>query len=184
MSRAAVSLAALLLLLLVGAGGVRAEEVRFEVARPLFGAPSVDDAYVLPLQDPADIAYARAILADDPLATARIVVAQIAAGADGVNRNLRAPGQPLWNWHVSAFTTFAEITIELCDGGPQFVENDVAGWMANTGGQICFWSYTVTRELPAAAPLPASRGPGALLGAALLLVAGALALRVRGRRAI
>ena len=104
------------------------------------------------------------------------------AGADGINRDLRAPGEPLWNWHVSAFTDFAEVTIELCDGGPQFVENDVAGWIANTGGQICFWSYTVTRELPPIAALPASRGLGALLGAGLLLASGALALGLRRRR--
>lgn len=166
------------LLALASAAPARAEVVYFEVSSPCCG----NDAYVLALEAPADIAHARAILAGDPSATERIVVAQIAAGADGVNRDLFAPGEPLWSWHVSEFWGFAEVTIELCDGGPGFVEDDVEGWIANTGGQICFWSYAVTAELPPAAALPASQGLGALLGAGLLLAAGALALALHGRR--
>jgi len=165
-----------LLLPLLAAVPAQAETVYFQVSAPCCH----DDAYVLPLEAAADIAYARAIISGDPSASARIVVAQIEAGADGINRDLLAPGQPAWNWHVASFTTFAEVTIELCDGGPGFVENDVAGWMANTGGQICFWSYTVTAELPGIAPLPASRGLGALLGLGLLVVVGGW---VRVRRA-
>jgi len=165
----------LVLLLLFVAAPAQAEIVYFQVSAPCCES----DAYVLPLEAAVDIAYARSILSGDPSATARIVVAQIEAGADGINRDLLAPGEPAWNWHVASFTTFAEVTIELCDGGPGFVENDVAGWIANTGGQICFWAYTVTGELPGIAPLPASRGLGALLGAGLVLVAGAWALARR-----
>jgi hypothetical protein len=107
------------------------------------------DAYVLPLGDPNDVADARALIAQGPASgVGSIAVARIAAGADGVNRNPLAPGAPAWSWHVTSFEAFADAAIELCDGWPGYVESDVPGWIANTNGTICFWSYTVTAELP------------------------------------
>ena len=103
-----------------------------------------DQAYVLPLEDPSDIAHAKQLIAKGPSVGSPLVVAKIAEGSDAINRDTLATGEPFWSWHVTQFQGFADFTIELCDGNPQFVENDVAGWIANTGGQICFWSYTVT----------------------------------------
>jgi hypothetical protein len=103
-----------------------------------------DQAYVLPLEDPSDIAHAKQLIAKGPSVGSPLVVAKIAEGSDDINRDTLAAGEPFWSWHVSQFEGFADFTIELCDGNPQFVENDVAGWIANTSGQICFWSYTVT----------------------------------------
>lgn len=106
------------------------------------------DSYILPLADPADIAAARAIVADPDEAVARIVVATIGecADCDYVNRDLLQGGRR-WSWCVTGFEAFAENTIEIYDGWPTFVEDDVEGWIANTNGVIGFWSYTVTREL-------------------------------------
>ena len=77
------------------------------------------------------------------------MVAQIAKGEDGVNRDYLAPGEPLWSWNVARFDSFADISIELIDGWPTFVEQDVDGWIANTNGYIGFWSYTVVAEVTA-----------------------------------
>lgn len=125
------------------------------------------DSYVLPLEAAADIAHARELIANGTAAGSSIVVAHIVAGADGINRDVLAPGEPLWSWHVDRFDGFADITAEILDGWPGFVEQDVAGWIGNTGGYIGFWNYTVTAELPAAVPVP---------GALLLLGSGALGL--------
>jgi hypothetical protein len=156
--------AALLLALLLGApGSAGAAPIAFLVAEPP-GSVFHGDSYVLVLEADADIAHARALVAAAPLPAATIAVATIAEGADGVNRDHRAAGAPAWSWHLTAFTEFAESTIELCDGWPGFVEEDVATWIENTEGTICFWTYTVVEELP-------EPGAPALLaaGAALLL---------------
>jgi len=100
-----------------------------------------------------------------------IVGARIAAGADGVNRDLLAPGAPEWSWHVTEFVQFAEGAAEILDGSPAAVENDVEGWIANTGGLIGFAYYTVVQEVPEAS------GP-TLLGVG----SGVLFLRRRFRR--
>jgi hypothetical protein len=110
--------------------------------------PSHYDSYVLPLQDPAAVAHARELIRVGPSAGEPIVVARIAPGADGINRDFLAPGSPPWSWHVTNFEGFADNTIEILDGWPSYVESDVEGWMANTGGYIGFWSYTVVAELP------------------------------------
>jgi hypothetical protein len=131
-----------------------AETVHFLIAeRPI--ASVHGDSYVLPLTDPAAIAHARALIDAEPGTLPSIVVADIAPGADGVNRDHLALGAPAWSWHVTEFVEFADFTAEVLDGWPTFVEQDVDGWIANTGGAIGFWTYTVVAELPAV-PEPAS----------------------------
>ena len=76
------------------------------------------------------------------------MVAKIAKGANGINRNPLAAGAPPWSWHVSEFEGFVDSTIEILDGWPTYVEGDIDGWIANTNGYIGFWSYTVTAEVP------------------------------------
>ncbi|NIO29258.1 MAG: hypothetical protein GTO29_11975 [Candidatus Latescibacteria bacterium] len=107
------------------------------------------DSYVLPLSDSADIAFARQLIANGEF---KIAVARIAPGADGINRDMYAPGMPEWSWHVTEFLEFADCTIEICDGSPTLVEQDVDGWMASTD-MICFWTYTVVEEIPPSVPV-------------------------------
>jgi hypothetical protein len=46
-----------------------------------------------------------------------------------------------WSWHLED-VTFAESTIELCDGRPSDVERQGTGF---GGGRFCPWSATVIR---------------------------------------
>ena len=124
---------------------VAAETVWFVVAEI---QPNRGESFLLPLSAPEDIAQARSLIAQGPGGSVgSIAILDIAAGADGLNRDVRRAGAPLWSWHVTAFHGFADFAIELCDGWPGFIEQDVAGFIANTSGQVCFWGYTVVEEL-------------------------------------
>jgi hypothetical protein len=133
-------------LCLAVAANCRAETIRFLVAEA--GEPSHGDSYVLPLSDSNAIAHARKLISMGPDAGEPIVVAKIAKGANGINRNYLAAGSPPWSWHLTGFEGFADFTIEILDGWPTYVEGDVDGWIANTNGTIGFWQYTVIAELP------------------------------------
>ena len=105
------------------------------------------DSYVIRLDDPEDIAHARELIRDPESVAARILVCSIAPGAgDLPNQDFLNGGAP-WSWHVTEFQEFAEFTIEILDGWPSFVEEDVDGWIANTNGAIGFWNYTVILEV-------------------------------------
>jgi hypothetical protein len=159
------ALAAAIVAVAATASAVAAAPVEFLVAeRP--GHEIHGDSYVLVLSAQADIDHARDLVAKGPAAGAAIAVVKIAAGGDGRNRDVRAPGEPLWSWHQTAFAGFGDFAIELCDGWPGYVEQDVERWIANTDGTICFWSYTVVEELPE---------PGVALG---LAVGGGVLLAV------
>lgn len=129
------------------------------------------DSYVLPLEDADDIDHARELILHGPSIGSSIIVAHIASGSDGTNRDILAPGEPLWSWHVDGFDGFADFTAEILDGWPSFVEHDVEGWIDNTNGYIGFWNYTVTAELTAV-PVP---------GAPLLFVSGLLGVLASSR---
>ena len=52
-----------------------------------------------------------------------------------------------WSWHFQPDRwELAEISIELCDGRPQHVEDDVNRWIADVG-RFCPWASFVRREL-------------------------------------
>ena len=117
------------------------------------------DSFILPLSAPDDIARARAIIAGEAFPAG--VFAKIVAGADGINRDILAPGEPLWSWHVTEFFLFFEGFVDdpgqpvFFGGSPGFVESDVAGWIAlnpfpgeEGAGLIAFQGYTVVAEVP------------------------------------
>jgi hypothetical protein len=141
------------------------------------------DSFVLPLSDPADIADARTLINEGPGGSVgSIPVMNLTVGSDGENRDVLAIGEPLWSWHVTSFTGFADFTIELCDGWPGLIEQDPAAFLANTGGQFCPWGYTVVAELPT--PVPAL-SPIAIRLLVMCLGMGVIAIGPRsGRRGI
>ncbi len=141
-----VALAFALAIALSGAKAAASEPVWFEVGSR---DPETPQSYLLPLFDEEQIALARQRIAEGENGEpGPIVVARIRPGADGLNRNLRGR-DALWSWHVVEFIAFTDLTIELCDGSPQLVDDDPEGFAANTEGVICFWGYTLTAELEA-----------------------------------
>ena len=127
--------------------GASGETIYFLVAET---TPAHNDSYVLPLTDADDIAHARDLIQFGPaVAGDPIVVADIACGSDGINRDYLAFTKPASCWHVSNFSNFAEVTIEILDGWPGLVARDCPSWVASTGGSVGFWAYTVVAELGA-----------------------------------
>lgn len=129
------------------ATAAQAETIWFEIAEI---EAERNQSFLVALSDPEHIAQARALIAngghpDDD--TPGILLAQIGLGGDGFNRDIRDPDQRLWRWHIDQVHGFGGLAIELCDGWPGFVEENPRAFIQNTGGQICFWGYTVKSEL-------------------------------------
>ena len=72
------------------------------------------------------------------------------ANAPLKNKDLLQNGT--WSWSVSEFEGFVGSTIEILDGNPSTVEEDIEFWFQNTSnsgdfGMIGFWSYSIVREV-------------------------------------
>ncbi|MDZ4860000.1 MAG: hypothetical protein SGI88_13560 [Candidatus Hydrogenedentes bacterium] len=106
------------------------------------------DSFIVPLTDPDHIAHARALIDNPENAGSPIVVAAIerCTACDGINRDLLNDGN-YWSWCVTAVDGFADVSAEIYDGWPTYVEENLDAWFDTTQGNIAFWSYTVTREL-------------------------------------
>jgi len=111
------------------------------------------DSYILPLSDPVHIQTAREIIANPQDNPDRIVVARIERQSDNLlikNRDLLQ--SITWSWYIVEFQGFAGSTIEIIDGSPTTVEEDIEFWFQNTAnsndfGSIGFWGYTVKKEV-------------------------------------
>lgn len=164
---------------LVHAPSVEAGKIEFLVAERPGTIDPHGDSYIISIDESqtALLEHARALVdwaeagaMTDPPEGGAIVVAETAAGADGRNRDYLAPGQPLWSWHIVGTPSFTDITAEILDGWPTFVEQDVAGWIANTNGFVGFWGYTVVDELGPAVPEPSTAAVLAIGAACSLLI--------------
>ncbi len=84
------------------------------------------------LRDPAVIAEAEDLIGKGSV---QIVTGSLVAGDGGFN----AP----WSWHhVPDTVSFADFTIELCDGCPMYIEENLEEWL-ETVGTYCPWSTEV-----------------------------------------
>jgi hypothetical protein len=124
----------------------------FLVANPDLMQIGMSDSYILPLTDPEDIALARQLVDGGFL----IVVATITKGSDGINRDMLAPGQPEWSWHVTHFIAFASAAIELCDGTPTLTEVTAGSMPEDQEWDICYWKYTVVADVTDEVPVEGS----------------------------
>jgi hypothetical protein len=89
----------------------------------------VDETYKIELATPELVAHAEALLAGES-------VAAIPNGV--VVRDDPGPNAP-WSWHIDPATLdFADMTIEVCDGLPSYVEDEIV-----TSDQYCPWSAKV-----------------------------------------
>lgn len=125
--------------------------------------PPDGGAYVVEIKNESDINHARSLIRFvssgrylTEVHELRTVSAKIISGSDGINRDYSKPGAPAWSWSILEFNGFADFVAEVQDGWPDYVESDVAGWIANTAnhavdplvGYIGFGFYTITGELP------------------------------------
>jgi hypothetical protein len=89
----------------------------------------VDEQYKIELATPELVAHAEALLAGE-------AVASIPNGV--VVRDDPGPNAP-WSWHIDPATLeFADMTIEVCDGLPSYVEDGTV-----TSDQFCPWSAEI-----------------------------------------
>ena len=118
-------LAVLVVAAVVAVGLLVAPETRHPVAT----FQVVDEKYKIELATPELVAHAEALLAGEPVAT-------IPLGT--VVRDDPGPNAP-WSWHIDPETLeFADITIEVCDGLPSYVEDGTV-----TSDQYCPWSAQI-----------------------------------------
>ncbi len=87
------------------------------------------ETYKIALATPELVDHARRLLAGEPIAA-------IPLGT--VVRDDPGPNEP-WSWHIDPATLeFADMTIEVCDGLPSYVEDRTV-----TSDQYCPWSAKV-----------------------------------------
>ncbi|MGB3909394.1 MAG: hypothetical protein WBL06_02830 [Pseudolysinimonas sp.] len=105
---------------LLGCGAERNPVATFQV---------VDEQYKIELSTRELVAHAEALLAGE-------AVASIPNGV--VVRDDPGPNAP-WSWHIDPATLeFADMTIEVCDGLPSYVEDGTV-----TSDQYCPWSAEI-----------------------------------------
>jgi hypothetical protein len=89
----------------------------------------VDEQYKIELATPELVEHAQALLAGES-------VASIPNGI--VVRDDPGPNAP-WSWHIDPATLeFADMTIEVCDGLPSYVEDGTV-----TSDRFCPWSAQI-----------------------------------------
>jgi hypothetical protein len=87
------------------------------------------------IRDPSVIATAQSLIG---AGQQQIISSALIAGDGGFN----AP----WSWHLDPDTVgFSDLAIELCDGCPMFIEQDLDYWL-NTVGHYCPWSTEVLQR--------------------------------------
>ena len=110
--------------------------------------PRFNDSFVLPLTNDTDIAYARRLIGEPGNNELhRILWANIAPGADGVNRNYYALGAPEWSWHIAAFVGFGDGIPPEITASPTLIEWDPVRYIAIYGALAGFINYELVAEL-------------------------------------
>jgi hypothetical protein len=78
-----------------------------------------NETFRIILRDAAEIARAESVLHRGPL---KVVIGRLVSGDGGFN----AP----WRWHLKPDSTWiADLSIELCQGTPSVVEEELEGWL-------------------------------------------------------
>ena len=131
-----------------GQGDVTIDEIIAAVRAALEGCPldrgaiyevraCDDERFRILLVDPQATQLAERILAGEE--PQKIVIGDLRCGSG----NFNGP----WNWHLEPATVgFADVTIELCDGCPSFVETELEYWL-DTVRRYCPWSAELLRRV-------------------------------------
>lgn len=115
--------------------------------------PGNGESFIIGLTDPADIIYARKLIENPDSAPDKILNARIVpqtGDEEVLNRDI--DNNKIWSWKIEEFDGFAFNTIEILDGWPGYVEEDLERWFKNTSGSdkfgyIGFWNYTIVEEI-------------------------------------
>jgi len=100
-----------------------------EPGSPVATFEVVGESYRIELATPELVEHAERLLAGEDVAA--IPVGTVVRGDPGVN-------EP-WSWHIDPATLeFADMTIEVCDGLPSYVEDGTV-----TSEQYCPWSARI-----------------------------------------
>lgn len=95
-----------------------------------------DERFVVHVESASQIAELEARLASGEQG---VVNGEVEAGDGGFN----AP----WSWHMVPSTVHtADVAMEVCDGWPGFVEEELAYWL-NTVKRFCPWGARVVERL-------------------------------------
>jgi hypothetical protein len=110
---------------------------------------SGSQSYVVALQDPAliDQAVRQVQLPWQTNYLPRIMIARVAGGSGGFNRDFSSVWKAPWSWHVAEVFRFADFASQACDGNPEFLEQTLWSWSPDNQGAICFWNYRIVEEL-------------------------------------
>lgn len=118
--------------------------------------PAHNDSFIIALTDSAHIAHARLLIDDQNASPDKIIFAKIVPqkGTEEY-QNINLINNTTWSWRVETFDSFTFNTIEIFDGWPGYIEEDLERWFLNTSGEstygyIGFWGYTVVEEVNAA----------------------------------
>ena len=105
-------------------------------AAAVFEVRVADETFRVGVNDPVQIDSFAARLASGVQGP---VSGTLARGAGGVN-------QP-WSWHLDPETAHvADLTAEVCDGRPSFVEDDLDYWLESVK-QYCPWGAKVVARV-------------------------------------
>ncbi len=115
--------------------------------------PDKGESFIIALKDSVDISLARKIISDPDNSPDKIVLAKIVrqdGNEDFLNIDLNS--NTTWSWKIEVFMGFVSSSIEIYDGWPGYIEEDIDRWFNNTSddpdsGIIGFWGYTVVEEI-------------------------------------
>lgn len=101
---------------------------------------SVQDTFVVRSNDAKLLAQLDSLLNLPKDQRSLHVNGRIAEGNNGYNRD--------WSWHfVDGEWVLAEMSIELCDGTPSYVEQNLQYFINNINGQFCPWGSVLDSEI-------------------------------------
>ena len=111
------------------------------------------ESFILALEKTEDIEKARSIINDPENAAEKIISAKIVPQkGDEEYKNQDLNDGTIWSWRIEEFQGFSFNTIEILDGWPGYIEEDLNRWFLNTSGDtthgfIGFWGYTIIEEI-------------------------------------
>jgi hypothetical protein len=124
-----------------------AQETVYFICADIHKQKYFNDSFVLPISKPEDVREARRLLKEDLPMNQPIPIANIVAGADGINRDHLAVGAPPWSWHVTEFIGFYGIVTPEWEYSttPTLIEENLEKYKVI--GMAGFLSHGIVAEL-------------------------------------